>query len=118
MTVWEFEKPIIELETTIEELKKFALEKEVDLSSETVKLEEKLSLLKKEIYSNLTPWQKVQIARHPDRPNVGDYIKLIMKDFVGLGGDRLFGEDKAVICGFARLENKKLAVIGHQKGKG
>jgi len=115
--MWDFEKPIIELEKKIEELKGFSTDKNVDLSQEIKNLEIKLSSLKKEIYSNLSPWQKVQISRHPNRPTTLDYIDMIMENFVSLCGDRLYGEDKAMISGFAMLGNKKVAVIGHQKGK-
>jgi acetyl-CoA carboxylase carboxyl transferase subunit alpha len=114
---WEFEKPIVELENKIEELKKFSAQKKVDLSNEISNLEKKLKNLKKEIYSNLTAWQKVQIARHPNRPTTLDYINLMMKDFIMLCGDRLYGEDKAIVSGFAKLEGRKVVVIGHQKGK-
>lgn len=114
---WDFEKPVIELEKKIEELRKFSAEKEVDLSAEINNLEKKLKSLKKGIYSNLSPWQKIQIARHPKRPTTLDYINLIMKDFVLLCGDRLFGEDRAIIAGLATLDDKKIVVIGHQKGK-
>jgi len=114
---WDFEKPVIELEKKIEELRKFSKEKKVDLSTEINNLEKKLKSLKKEIYSNLSPWQKIQIARHPKRPTTLDYINLVMKDFVLLCGDRLFGEDRAIIAGLATLDDKKIVVIGHQKGK-
>ncbi|MCK9573226.1 MAG: acetyl-CoA carboxylase carboxyltransferase subunit alpha [Candidatus Omnitrophica bacterium] len=114
---WDFEKPIIELEKKIEELRKFSKEKGVDLSTEINNLEKKLKSLKKGIYSNLSPWQKIQIARHPKRPTTLDYINLAMKDFVLLCGDRLFGEDRAIIAGLATLDDKKIVVIGHQKGK-
>ena len=117
MQGWEFEQPIIELEKQIEGLKKFSLSKELDLSAETKKLEEKLLGLKKDIYSKLTPWQRVQISRHSNRPTTLDYINLIMEDFIPLSGDRFYGEDKAIVCGFAKINNKKVAVIGHQKGK-
>jgi len=115
--MWDFEKPIIELEKKIEELKGFSTDKNVDLSQEIKNLGMKLSSLKKEVYSSLSPWQKVQISRHPNRPTTLDYIDLIMEDFVSLCGDRLYGEDKAMISGFAKLSGKKVAVIGHQKGK-
>lgn len=92
-------------------------EKKIDLSSETKKLEEKLECLKKDTYVNLSAWQKVQIARHPQRPYTLDYIGMIMSDFVQLHGDRLFSDDKAMICGLARLDKKKIMVIGHQKGR-
>jgi len=114
---WDFEKPVIELEKKIEELRKFSAEKGVDLSAEINNLEKKLKNLKKGIYSNLSPWQKIQIARHPKRPTTLDYINLIMKDFVLLCGDRLFGEDRAIIAGLATLDTQKIVVIGHQKGK-
>lgn len=114
---WDFEKPVIELEKKIEELRKFSAEKEVDLSAEINNLEKKLKNLKKGIYSNLSPWQTIQIARHPRRPTTLDYINLIMKDFVLLCGDRLFGEDKALITGLVTLDDKKIVIIGHQKGK-
>ncbi|MFA5319633.1 MAG: acetyl-CoA carboxylase carboxyltransferase subunit alpha [Candidatus Omnitrophota bacterium] len=112
-----FEKPIIELEKKIDELKLFASEKKIDLSSELKKMEEKLEALKRRTYGNLTPWQKVQIARHPQRPYTLDYISSLMTDFVELHGDRIFGDDKAMICGFAVFEGTKVAVIGHQKGR-
>ncbi|MEI8349482.1 MAG: acetyl-CoA carboxylase carboxyltransferase subunit alpha [Candidatus Omnitrophota bacterium] len=117
MESWDFEKPVIEIEKKIGELKKFSEEKDVDLSSEINSLEKKLKTLKKGIYSNLVPWQKIQIARHPHRPATRDYIDAIMKDFVLLHGDRLFGDDKAIISGFATLDTQKVAVIGHQKGR-
>ena len=117
MAVLEFEKPILELEKKIVELKKFSFEKKIDLTREIEKIEERLEALKGEIYGNLTPWQKVQIARHPDRPTTLDYIQMIMSDFIELHGDRLYGDDKAMVTGFVRLEGKKLAIVGHQKGR-
>lgn len=112
-----FEKPIIELEKKIQELKKFTSDKNIDLSSEVKRLEEKLQHLKKDTYTNLSAWQRVQVARHPKRPYTLDYISMIMADFVELHGDRVFSDDKAMVCGFARLGNHKVAVIGHQKGR-
>lgn len=117
MNVLPFEKPVVELEKKIEELRLFASEKKIDLSSEIRKMEEKLDVLKKRTYGSLTPWQKVQIARHPQRPYTMDYISALMTDFVELHGDRIFGDDKAMICGFAVFEGTKVAVIGHQKGR-
>ena len=114
---WDFEKPIIELERKIEGLKKFSEEKAVDLSSEIIDLTKKLKNLKKETYSKLSPWQKIQISRHPERPTTLDYIAMIMRDFIPLAGDRLFGEDKALVAGFAMFGQRKITVIGHQKGK-
>jgi acetyl-CoA carboxylase carboxyl transferase subunit alpha len=113
----DFEKPIIELEKKIHELKSFISEKKIDLSSEVRKLEDKLEHLKKDTYANLTAWQKVQLARHPLRPYTLDYISMIMSDFVELHGDRLFSDDKAMICGLAKLASFKVMVIGHQKGR-
>lgn len=117
MAVLEFEKPILELERKIEELKKFSFEKKIDLTQEIEKFEERLHKLKQEIYGNLTPWQKVQLARHPDRPTTLDYIQMIMSDFIELHGDRLFGDDRAIVTGLAKLEGKKIAIVGHQKGR-
>ena len=113
----DFEKPVVELEKKIEELKKFSSDEKMDLSGEIKKLEGKLDKLKKDIFENLTPWQRVQIARHPRRPYTIDYISSIMTDFVELHGDRNFGDDKAIITGFARINGNKICVIGHQKGR-
>jgi acetyl-CoA carboxylase carboxyl transferase subunit alpha len=113
----DFEKPILELEKKIDELKRFTTEKKIDLSSEVRRLEEKLGLLKKETYSTLSPWQTVQLARHPQRPYTLDYISMLMTDFIELHGDRAFGDDKALICGLAKLDGAKVVVIGHQKGR-
>jgi len=113
----DFEKPIIELEKKIQELKSFVSEKKIDLSSEIKRLEDKLEHLKKDTYINLSAWQKVQLARHPSRPYTLDYIGMLMTDFIELHGDRLFSDDKALICGFAKLEGEKIAIMGHQKGR-
>jgi acetyl-CoA carboxylase carboxyl transferase subunit alpha len=113
-----FEKPILELENKIEELKNFTSDnKKVDISSEIKRLEDKLERLRRDIYGNLSAWQKVQIARHPARPYTLDYISAIMTDFVELHGDRLFGDDKALITGIAKLDGTKVVVMGHQKGR-
>ncbi len=112
-----FEKPIIELEKKIQELRNFVSDKKIDLSSDVARLEEKLEHLKQDIYGNLTAWQKVQIARHPQRPYTLDYIGMLMSDFIELHGDRTFGDDKALITGFARFDNQKVLVMGHQKGR-
>jgi acetyl-CoA carboxylase carboxyl transferase subunit alpha len=113
----EFEKPVIELEKKLEELRKFTSEKKIDLASEISRLETKLGQLRKEVYSNLTPWQKVQIARHPQRPYTLDYIGMIMSDFIELHGDRSFSDDSAMVTGVAKLGNQKIVVIGQQKGR-
>ncbi|HSV43058.1 MAG TPA: acetyl-CoA carboxylase carboxyl transferase subunit alpha, partial [Candidatus Bathyarchaeia archaeon] len=117
MPVLEFEKPIIELENKIEELKSFGRDKKVDLLSEIKKLEQKLSQMKKQIYGNLSDWQKVQIARHPARPYTFDYINLITTDFMEFHGDRLFADDFALIGGFAKIDGRRVMVMGHQKGR-
>ena len=117
MKAQEFEEPIIELHKKIQELRSFSKEKNVDLSSEIKDLQGKLKILKKETYANLTPWLKVQISRHSGRPTFLDYVDLIMTDFIPLCGDRLYGEDRALIAGLAEISGKKIAVIGHQKGK-
>jgi len=113
----DFEKPIVELEKKINELKKFTSEKSIDLSGEIKKLEDKLEILRKDIYGKLTAWQRVQISRHPHRPYSLDYIHLILKDFVELHGDRAFRDDKAIVAGLAKLDGQKLLVIGQQKGR-
>jgi len=112
-----FEKPIIELEKKIQELKNFISDKKIDLSSEVSRLEEKLEHLKKDTYGNLTAWQRVQIARHPQRPYALDYVNTIMTDFIELHGDRAFADDKALIAGLAKLGNIRIVVLGHQKGR-
>lgn len=113
----DFEKPVVELERKIEELKKLSSGENMDLSDEIKKLEEKLEKLKKEIFENLTPWQRVQIARHPKRPYTLDYIGMIMTDFIELHGDRVFSDDKSMVTGFAKIDGNKICIIGHQKGR-
>lgn len=113
----DFEKPIIELEKKIKELKKYESETKVDLSSEIIRLEQIRDQLQKTTHAGLTPWQRVQLARHPQRPYTLDYINMLMSDFLELHGDRCFADDKAMICGLARLESLRLMVIGHQKGR-
>jgi len=113
----DFEKPIVELQKKINELKKFTSDKNIDLSGETRRLEEKLEQLRRDIYGKLTAWQRVQISRHPHRPYTLDYIQLILKDFVELHGDRAFRDDKAIITGLAKLDGQKIVVIGQQKGR-
>ena len=114
----DFEKPIVELEKKIQDLKKFSTDhNKVDFSPEVKRLEEKLEHLRKETYSKLTAWQRVQLARHPLRPYTLDYISLIMTNFIEVHGDRLFSDDKALITGFAKINNRKVVVMGHQKGR-
>ncbi len=113
----DFERPIIELERKIEELKKFTSGEKLEFKDEIKKLEEKLAKIKVTTYKDLTPWQRVQLARHPKRPYTLDYIDMIMSDFVEFHGDGLFSDDKALVAGFARLNGIKLAIMGHQKGR-
>ncbi len=114
-TVLDFEKPIVELENKIEEMKKYQVN--LDISKEILSLESKVEDLKKTIYGNLTRWQTVQLARHPERPYTLDYIYLMTNDFVELHGDRLYKDDKAIVGGFATIDNQKVMIIGHQKGR-
>jgi len=113
----DFEKPILELERKIEELKKFTTSEKINLQSEIKKLEDKLEEVKREVFNNLTPWQRVQISRHPQRPYTLDYVRTIMSDFIELHGDRSFSDDRAIVCGLAKLNNFKIMIIGHQKGR-
>jgi len=113
----DFEKPIFELESKITELKNFGSEKNVELNPEIKKLGEKLEKMRADIYGNLTPWQRIQIARHPDRPYTLDYIRMMMTDFLELHGDRQFADDLALIAGLAKLDGQKVMVMGHQKGR-
>ena len=113
----DFEKPIIELERKIEELKGFTTREDLDMSPEVKKLETKLSQIKKEVYENLSPWQRVQLARHPKRPYTLDYIEMLMTDFIEIHGDRHFADDKSIVGGLATLDGEKIMVIGHQKGR-
>ncbi|MEB3100538.1 acetyl-CoA carboxylase carboxyltransferase subunit alpha [Ferviditalea candida] len=112
-----FEQPLTELKSKIVELKSFSEEKGIDFSDEIVRLEERYAKLEEELYSNLTPSQIMQIARHPSRPTTLDYIQTMFTDFLELHGDRLFGDDLAIVGGLARLNGVAVTVVGHQKGK-
>jgi acetyl-CoA carboxylase carboxyl transferase subunit alpha len=113
---FEFEKPVAEIEKTIEKLKALAPEKG-NLSDEIRDLKKKCVVMREEVYSRLTPWQMVQIARHPKRPVLQDYISTIFTSFVEIHGDRRFADDQALIGGFAMLDNNPVMLIGHNKGK-
>jgi len=113
----DFERPIIDLEEKIQELKSLPASKSIDLESEITRLEEKLGQARRDVYQNLTPWQRVQLARHPKRPYTLDYIQAFMTDFIELHGDRLFSDDKALIGGFATFDGTPVMLVGHQKGK-
>ena len=113
----DFERPLLELERQIEEMKRVASETAVDVTKELAPLERKLAELRAEIYRNLTPMQRVQVARHPKRPYTLDYVNTVFTDFVELHGDRLFRDDPAIVAGWARLDGMSVMVIGHQKGR-
>ncbi len=113
----DFERPILELEAKIQELKQVSESGQVDCSAEIARLEKKVARLQEEVFARLSPWQRTQIARHPHRPYTLDYIRLMLTDFVELHGDRAFADDRAIVGGLARLEGRPLVVIGHQKGR-
>jgi len=112
----DFEKPLAELQAKIGELRDFSTDN-VDFSSDIKKLEKKSEKLKKEIFSNLSRWQRTQLARHADRPYVLDYIDMLFTDWFEVHGDRNFRDDPALVCGFARFDGQPCCVIGHQKGR-
>ena len=112
----DFEKPLVELEQKIRELKEYSTEK-VDFSNEIKKLEKKADKLREEIFSSLTRWQRTQLARHVNRPFTLDYVQHIFTDWFEVHGDRNFRDDPAIVCGFARFDGKPCCVIGHQKGR-
>lgn len=114
-TVLDFEKPIVELEQKIEEMRRVV--DELDIAPEIDALERKVDDLRSSVYTNLTRWQKVQLARHPDRPYTLDYIRHMTTDFVELHGDRRYGDDHAIVGGFARLDGQSVMIIGQQKGR-
>lgn len=113
----DFEKPIVELEQTIEALRKQADEQKIDLSAQIKAIEAKLDATRKEVFTNLTPWQRVQLARHPKRPYALDYIQRIATDYIELHGDRRFGDDHAIIGGLATIGDHRVMVIAQQKGR-
>jgi acetyl-CoA carboxylase carboxyl transferase subunit alpha len=113
----EFERPITELERKIDELKNLTAHKDISIAGEITKLESKLEQIKKEVYESMTPWQRVMIARHPKRPYTLNYIEMIMTDFIEIHGDRHFADDKALICGLAKIDGESIVIMGHQKGR-
>ena len=114
-TILDFEKPIVELEAKLEEMKR--LSDKMNIEDEIIKIEEKVNQLKESVYKDLTRWQRVQLARHPDRPYTLDYIYAMTNNFVELHGDRGFKDDKAIVGGFAAIDEYKVMIIGHQKGR-
>ena len=115
--ILDFERPIVELENKIQEMKDLSLNGEMKLTDEIVRLEEKARKLRSDIYSKLTRWQRVQLARHPQRPHTIDYIEKITTNFVELHGDRAFGDDPAIVGGMAKMDGQPLIILGHEKGR-
>jgi len=115
--ILEFEKPIVELEKRIKGMKELSENESVELSEEIERLEEKASKLREEIFSKLTRWQRVHLARHPQRPYTRDYIERMTDTFFEIHGDRAFGDDPAIVGGIARIGSRKVVIIGQQKGR-
>jgi len=116
LTFLDFEKPIADLEARVSELRETAESGSIDLEAEIGKLEAKSSKLLRETYAKLTPWQKAQVARHPERPHFKDFVAGLATDFMPLAGDRGFADDPAMIGGFARIDGRRVMLIGHEKG--
>ncbi|MDX1907575.1 MAG: acetyl-CoA carboxylase carboxyltransferase subunit alpha [Bacteroidia bacterium] len=115
--IFDFEKPIVELESRLEAMRQIAQENGVEMAAANSELERKIQELKVNIYQNLSPWQRVQVSRHPERPYTLDYISHITEEFVELFGDRNFKDDKAMVGGLARIEGRPVMIIGQQKGR-
>jgi acetyl-CoA carboxylase carboxyl transferase subunit alpha len=113
----DFEKPLIELRSKLSELQKLMSEKNLDLTGEILRFEQKILSMETEIYNNLTPWQRVAIARHPKRPTTLDFVPLLFENFLELHGDRYFGDDKAIVGGIAEFEGRPVTIIGQQRGR-
>src|SRR5690606_15272317 len=116
-TTFDFEKPIADLQTQIEKVLQVQEKTKVDMSATINELETKLEQTKTDIYTNMTGWQKVQMSRHPDRPQTFDYIQMICEEFIELHGDRTVRDDKAIVGGLASIDGQSVMIIGHQKGK-
>ena len=112
----DFEKPIAELQGRIDELRETASDGNLDLSADIMRLQAKSDKLLKDTFARLTPWQKTQVARHPERPHFKDYAAALFEEFVPLAGDRAFGDDQAILGGFATFRGRKIMVLGHEKG--
>jgi acetyl-CoA carboxylase carboxyl transferase subunit alpha len=113
----DFEKPIAELETRVRELRDTANSSDIDIDAEVSRLETKANKLLKDTYAKLTPWQKAQVARHPERPHFKDFVSGIAQDFLPLAGDRSFADDPAIVGGLARIDGRRVILIGHEKGE-
>jgi acetyl-CoA carboxylase carboxyl transferase subunit alpha len=116
LTYLDFEKPIAELETRVAELRETASSGSIDIDTEIGRLESKANKLLRDTYAKLTPWQKAQVARHPERPHFKDFVAGMTEDFVPLSGDRAFADDPAIIGGMARIDGRRVMLIGHEKG--
>ncbi len=116
LTYLDFEKPIAELETRVSELRETANNGDIDIDAEVERLESKANKLLRDTYAKLTPWQKAQVARHPERPHFKDFVAGIADDFLPLAGDRSFADDPAIIGGLARIDGRRVMLIGHEKG--
>ncbi len=113
----DFEKPIAELQKKLTDLQQYSEENHIDVSAELAALEKRIAQTREEVYGRLTPWQRVQLARHPERPYTLDYVSRIFTDYIELAGDRRFRDDKSVVGGFAKFNGKPVMVIGTQKGR-
>jgi acetyl-CoA carboxylase carboxyl transferase subunit alpha len=116
LTYLDFEKPIAELETRVAELRETANSSDIDIDAEVGRLEAKSNKLLRDTYAKLTPWQKAQVARHPERPHFKDYVAALAVEFLPLAGDRAFADDPAIIGGLARIDGRRVMLIGHEKG--
>lgn len=114
--IMEFERPLADLEKRLDAMRQSSSASDPEIAREIIILQAQIDKLKKRIYRNLTPWQKVQLARHPDRPKTLDYINMLISDFLELSGDRRYADDPAIIAGFGRLDKNKVVIIGHNKG--
>jgi len=112
-----FEKPVLDLENKLHELESFSKDQDIDVAHEVERMKEKIESTRAQIYENLTSWQKVQVARHPERPYTMDYIEKMTTDFVEIHGDRIHKDDRAIIGGFAKIDGQKVMIIGSQKGR-
>lgn len=112
-----FEEPVVQLREKIDELKTIATEADVDMTREIEKLETRLTQLEQSIYANMKPWDRVQVARHPERPTTLQYIEAMCENFIELHGDRTFGDDAAILGGIALFEEQPVTIVGHQRGK-
>jgi acetyl-CoA carboxylase carboxyl transferase subunit alpha len=117
MFTLDFEKPIVELERILDDLRHQAQEQKIDLTAQISAIEDKLEATRKQVFTTLTPWQRVQLARHPKRPYMLDYIQRIATNFIELHGDRRYADDRAMVGGLATIDDQRVMVIGHQKGR-